>query len=114
MGESCLLNADRSPWSRLRNGSKYLLMLSVVTSVLVFGVAHGQNGGVQIEQVRWKSESDVRELMGEPETVHGPIGTHANYVLWKYADVTVAFANGRVFHLFDKDSLKKFELDENR
>lgn len=67
-----------------------------------------------IDNIRWKTESQVRELLGEPNSVHGPVGTHATYTLWKYSDYTVAFANQRAFHLFDKNSLTKFELNENR
>jgi hypothetical protein len=68
----------------------------------------------ELNQVRWKSESQIRSLLGEPKSVRGPIGTHASYVLWQYDEFTVAFANKRVFHLFKKDSLTKFEMIENR
>lgn len=68
----------------------------------------------KINEVRWKSEAQVRALYGEPDSISQPTGTHARYVLWKYPDFTVAFANNRAFHLFKKDSLKKFELNENR
>ena len=67
-----------------------------------------------IDEVRWKSEVQVRALYGEPDSISQPTGTHATYVMWKYPDFTVAFANKRAFHLFKKDSLKKFELNENR
>ena len=69
----------------------------------------------EVKDVRWKSESHVRNLYGEPNTIQGPIGTHASYTLWKYDDFSVAFANNRAFHLFNKDSLTKtVELEENR
>jgi len=69
----------------------------------------------RVEDVRWKSESQVRNLYGEPNSIQGPIGTHASYTLWKYDDFTIAFANNRAFHLFDKDSLTRtVELEENR
>ena len=67
-----------------------------------------------IEEVRWKTEQQVRALYGEPDSISQPTGTHATYVMWKYPDFTVAFANKRAFHLFKKDSLTKFELNENR
>ncbi len=79
-------------------------------SFLVISIANSQ----QVEEVRWKSESQVRELYGEPNTVHGPVGTHASYMLWKYDDYTIAFANNRAFHLFKKDSLTKLQLEEER
>lgn len=67
-----------------------------------------------VEDVRWKSEEQVRAMYGEPESISEPVGTHATYSLWKYENFTVAFANNRAFHLFDKDSLRKFELEEDR
>lgn len=69
---------------------------------------------MDIDRIRWKTESQVRELLGEPTSVHGPVGTHASYTLWKYPDYTVAFANQRAFHMFDKNSLHKIELNESR
>lgn len=67
---------------------------------------------VGIEQVQWKSESQVRALLGEPESIKGPIGTHASYMMWKYRDFTVAFANRRAFHMFNNNSLRKVQLIE--
>jgi len=68
-----------------------------------------------IEEVRWKSEAQVRALYGDPDSISQPTGTHASYVMWNYPEFTVAFANNKAFHLFKKDSLKKtFELNENR
>ena len=65
--------------------------------------------------IRWKSESQVRSLYGDPNSIQGPIGTFASYTLWKYDDFTIAFANNRAFHYFDKNSLRKeVELEENR
>lgn len=67
------------------------------------------------EQVRWKSESQVRSLYGQPNSIQGPIGTFASYTLWKYDDFTIAFANNRAFHFFEKNSLRKqVGLEENR
>lgn len=67
-----------------------------------------------VEQVRWKSEQQVRNILGEPQSKSTPIGTHASYSLWNYGDFTVAFANNRAFHLFKKGSLKKVVLEEDR
>lgn len=77
-------------------------------------IATGPAMAQDIEEVRWKSESQVRALYGEPQSITAPVGTHATYTMWKYQDFTVAFANNRAFHLFKKDSLKKFELREDR
>ncbi|MFT5572170.1 MAG: hypothetical protein ACI9FR_001091 [Cryomorphaceae bacterium] len=74
----------------------------------------GYASAQDIAEVRWKSESQVRALYGEPKSISSPVGTHASYTMWKYEDFTVAFANKRAFHLFDKDSLKKLQLEENR
>lgn len=104
--------------TNFKNFSWALLML--VSTLWLSASPHAQEGvsnsdiNVDIEQIRWKSESQVRALLGDPNSVHGPVGTHASYTLWKYDDFTVAFANNRAFHLFDKNSLKKFELQENR
>jgi len=67
-----------------------------------------------IEDVRWKTEEQVRKVLGEPNSISTPIGIHATYTMWQYDNFTVAFANSRAFHLFRKDSLTKFELEENR
>ncbi len=85
-----------------------MLVASLMFSVL--GQAFAQN----VEQVRWKSEAQVREILGEPKSVTPPVGTHATYTMWRYENFTVAFANGKAFHLFGNDSLRKLELDENR
>ena len=85
--------------------------------LLIVGISAGTcwaQQNVELEQIRWKSESQVRSLLGDPINIHGPIGTHASYTLWKYDGFTVAFANKRAFHLFNEDSLKKIELIENR
>jgi hypothetical protein len=91
--------------------------LLAIALASLFSVAFAQNANiksVELDQIRWKSESEVRSILGEPKSVHGPTGTHASYILWKYDELTVAFSNGRVFHMFDPDSLKKVVLDENR
>lgn len=82
-----------------------LLMLSLLPSV-----AAAQD----INQIRWKSEEQVRQILGEPISMTSPVGTHATYTLWKYDGYTVAFANSKAFHLFRTDSLNKMELNENR
>ncbi|MFT7524898.1 MAG: hypothetical protein ACI9LY_000030 [Arenicella sp.] len=84
------------------------LMLLALSSTLAFAQAP------DLQEIRWKSESQIRSLLGEPESIRGPIGTHASYELWGYAEFTVAFANERVFHMFKKDSLTKLEINENR
>ena len=83
-----------------------LVFLTLASS----GYANAQD----IAEVRWKSESQVRALYGEPKSISSPVGTHASYTMWKYQDFTVVFANNRAFHLFKKDSLKKIQLEENR
>jgi len=80
------------------------------TLLLVSSVVQAQS----IKDIRWKSESEVRAILGEPQSITPPIGTHASYTMWKYADFTVAFANNKAFHLFRNDSLTRFELEENR
>lgn len=67
-----------------------------------------------IKDVRWKSSSEVRSVLGEPLSISSPTGTHATYTMWKYATFTVAFSNDRAFHLFQNDSLRKIKLQENR
>ena len=86
------------------------LIVGLLLSVVISGSAHAQS----VEQVRWKTEAQVRQILGEPITTTGPVGTHASYTMWKYDTFTVAFANKRAFHLFRKDSLRKIDLEENR
>ena len=87
------------------------LMVLLIAGIWA-GISIAQQN-VELEQIRWKSESQVRSLLGDPASIQGPIGTHASYTLWKYEGFTIAFANQRAFHLFDEDSLKKIELSEN-
>ena len=82
----------------------------ISAAVIFSSPSHAQS----IDQVRWKSESQVRELYGEPTSISSPVGTHASYTMWKYDDFTVAFANNKAFHLFKKDSLRKIVIEENR
>lgn len=69
----------------------------------------------ETRDIRWKTEAQVRALYGQPNSIQGPIGTHASYSLWKYENFTVSFANNRAFHLFRRDSLTRtIELQEQR
>jgi len=90
-----------------------LIKITVLMATLMFSFL-GQVFAQNVEQIRWKSEAQVREMLGEPKSVTPPVGTHATYTMWKYEDFTVAFANGKAFHLFGNNSLRKLELDENR
>lgn len=95
---------------KLNQAFKALITITALT-FSVTQASFAQN----VEEIRWKSESHVRSLHGEPNSIQGPIGTHATYTLWKYDDFTIAFANNRAFHLFDKNSLRvEVELDEQR
>ncbi len=85
----------------------------IAFAIALLGVV-SQTFAQDIDQIRWKSEEQVRAILGEPQSVTPPIGTHASYTMWKYQEYTVAFANGKAFHLFNKNSLRKFELQENR
>lgn len=96
----------------MRNQAFKSLMLLVALTV---GLLSQPSFAQDVEQIRWKSEAQVRALFGEPNSIQGPIGTHASYTLWKYDDFTIAFANNRAFHLFNENSLRKeVELEENR
>ena len=95
------------------NSMKPILLYCLLGLALSFSVA-AQTAADRLPELRWKSESQVKLLLGEPTSVQGPIGTHASYVLWKYENMTVAFSNGRVFHVFDSNSLQKVALGENR
>lgn len=96
----------------LNSVSKSILLMCAILLAVSSTSAFAE--APDIQEIRWKSESQVRALLGEPESVRGPIGTFASYKLWNYTDFTVAFANERVFHMFKNDSLTKFEINENR
>ncbi|MFT6046580.1 MAG: hypothetical protein ACI9WC_002287 [Arenicella sp.] len=96
----------------LNSVSKTILVISVCLLAISAAPAFAQ--APDLQEIRWKTESHIRSLLGEPESIRGPIGTFASYKLWKYADFTIAFADERVFHVFKKDSLTKFEMNENR
>jgi len=78
--------------------------------ILVASAASAQS----VEQIRWKSESQVREILGEPQSTTPPVGTHAEYTLWTYDTFMVAFANSKAFHLFTPAGQQQYELNENR
>lgn len=87
-------------------------MKIILFTILIFtaGMANAQS----INDVRWKSASQVRQILGEPISISQPKGTHATYTMWRYPGYTVAFSNNKAFHLFQNDSLRQFELRENR
>lgn len=89
---------------------KLKILLIALTATLFTTAVNAQD----VSQVRWKSEAQVTEILGEPQSKSPPIGTHATYSLWTYDGYVVAFANSRAFHLFRIDSLKKMELEEDR
>jgi len=65
----------------------------VFTSLLLISsLSQAQN----IQDIRWKSESQVRAILGNPQSVSQPVGTHATYTMWRYADFTVAFSNNTI------------------
>lgn len=66
----------------------------------------------EVNDIRWKSESQVRAILGEPLSATSPVGTHASYTLWRYDGFTVAFANNKAFHLFKNNSLDRIDLDQ--
>jgi len=91
--------------------------IAIVSSVL-FGVlanqAMAQTAAEYLDQLRWKNTDQVRAVLGEPLSTTPPVGTHATYTMWQYEKCTVAFANGSAFHVFDKNSLRRIDLEENR
>ena len=78
--------------------------------IFVTGAVNAQS----INQVRWKSASQVRQILGEPVSISKPTGTHATYTMWEYPGYTVAFSNNKAFHLFKHDSLQRYGIQENR
>ncbi len=101
----------------LNISSRLATNLLILVSFVLAGTAVAQDSvdtSNLREQVRWQSESKVRQMLGDPQTVRGPIGTHASYQIWNYDNFSIAFANNRAFHLFDKASLRKLQLEETR
>lgn len=90
------------------------LIIKAIFTTVLFALITNQAFSQNVDQIRWKSEKQVRAILGEPLSVSSPVGTHASYSLWKYKRYYIAFSNGRAFHLFDENSLHKFELQENR
>ncbi|WP_170132015.1 hypothetical protein [Arenicella xantha] len=93
--------------SRLKS-TTFVVVIALFSGLLNTALAQ------DINQIRWKSEDQVRQTLGEPLSMTAPVGTHATYTLWKYDGYVVAFANNHAFHLFRTDSLNKMELEETR
>jgi len=91
---------------------RFIRSAALISLMLLAGAS--QALAQTVDQVRWKSTDQVRSVLGEPQTVTSPVGTHASYVLWKYESFTVAFANGKAFHLFKRNSLNNLSIDEKR
>ena len=98
----------------------FVLRCAAIVSIFTAGSVFAQQSGSSVDpqtllsDLRWKSESEVRNRLGDPQSIRGPIGTHASYQLWNYEGFSVAIADNRVFHLFDESSLRKMQLEENR
>jgi len=86
------------------------IILLFTTLIFVSGTVNAQ----ELKQIRWKSASQVRQILGEPISITKPTGTHATYTMWKYPGYTVAFSNNKAFHLFRHDSLRRYGIQENR
>lgn len=89
-------------------------MQKVALAMTLFACVISQALAQSVDQIRWKSAEQVRAILGEPQSITAPVGTHASYTMWIYEDYTVAFSNGKAFHLFSKNSLHKLDLQENR
>lgn len=94
---------------------KLIAKTSAVLALILasFGTISAVNAQ-DVNEVRWKSADKVRAMYGEPQTVRGPIGTHANYTLWSYDGFIVAFANEKAFHLFNTAAGESMNLNEDR
>ena len=86
------------------------VLFAATITVCFVGQAMAEN----IDRIRWKSTEQVRVILGEPQSITSPVGTHASYTMWRYNNYTVAFANGKAFHLFGKNSLRNVDLRESR
>ena len=90
-------------------------LIAKTSAVLAISLATINTVNAQnVSEVRWKSADKVRAMYGEPQSVRGPIGTHASYTLWSYDGFVVAFANERAFHLFNTSAGKSINLNEDR
>lgn len=87
-----------------------LISLTLLCGSLFVNSAQAQTAS----DIKWKGQAQIKRMYGEPRTVRGPIGTHASYAIWEYADFSIAFANNKAFHLFRNDSLKKVVLQQQR
>ena len=91
-----------------------LIMKKIILLFTALAAMSGSVNAQDINQIRWKSESQVRQILGEPTSITKPVGTHATYTMWKYPGYTVAFSNSKAFHLFRHDSLQRYGIEENR
>ncbi len=87
---------------------------AVLAIFLAFSSSISLVNAQNVDEVRWKSAEKVRAMYGEPQSVRGPIGTHASYTLWSYDGFVVAFSNEKAFHLFDENASKRLDLNEDR
>lgn len=92
------------------NRNMFVKLIAAITLCFSVSTAFAETHP-RINEIRWKSEDQVRSILGEPNQVRGPIGTHAQYELWTYSDFTVAFANNRAFHMFGKKE-QSIDLDQ--
>lgn len=90
------------------------LGLSTLLFAASFTLLSSSVNAQNIKDIRWKSEAQVRSVLGEPKSVSTPIGTHATYTLWQYDSFTVAFANSKAFHMFSRNSQEQLNLNEKR
>lgn len=94
---------------------KLILKTSTVLAMfLAYTGAIGVVSAQDITDIRWKSADNVRAMYGEPQSVRGPIGTHASYTMWSYDGFVVAFANDKAFHLFSTAAADSMDLNEER
>jgi len=100
--------------NKAKSASSAVVRKALIITFIAALLSPNLSSAQSIEQIRWKSEEQVRRILGEPQSTTGPVGTHANYTIWEYPEFKVAFANKRAFHLFHKDSLKKLSINENR
>ena len=89
------------------------LMPKAVFIITLFCAIANQALAQNVDQIRWKNEAQVRSILGDPQSTTSPVGTHASYTMWRYENYTVAFSNGKAFHLFGQDSLRKNRLQDS-
>ncbi len=98
----------------LRRYIKLPLATLALAGVMLSGAALGQGDVVEVnqslkEELRWQNQEAILQRFGEPLKRGATRGTHADYSLWEYSEFFVAFANQRVTHVFEKDSLRTQE-----